>query len=169
MKENLHGRADISSEYEDMKQHWYLPKQTTVSYLSTLRWSLQWDAHWLCKERRRRFQFLLPTSPAATGCKPLVATVLPASYVHRVKQTSSKVPFFVFHPPGCVRVWISCWLARPGARGRGRMISACRIACCQVEVSITVHTKIPVELLKRQVILLSTFPLTVGLSPGCGC
>lgn len=95
--------------------------------------------------------------------------LLPALYVHRVKKTSSEVPFCVLYPPMCVRVWISCWLARPGARGRGRMSSACCIACCQVEVPITVHTKIPVELLKGQVILLSTFPLTVGLSPSCGC
>lgn len=36
-------------------------------------------------------------------------------------------------------------------------------------VSITVHTRIPVELLHIQVILPSTMPLAAGLSQSCGC
>lgn len=67
-----------------------------MSYLSTLHWSLLQDAHWFCRERCRHFQFLLPTSPATTGHKTLVANVLSALYVHRVKQTSYKFPFFAF-------------------------------------------------------------------------
>lgn len=107
MKENFHGRANISSEYEDMKWHWYLPKQTTASHSSTLRRALLQDSHCFCRERCRHFQFLLPTSPATTGQKTLVANVLSALYVPSEADKLKVSFFFVFaflFSRVCVRV-----------------------------------------------------------------
>lgn len=110
MKENFHGRANISSEYEDLKWHGYLPTQTTASHSSALRWSLLQDARWFCRERCRHFQFLLPTSPAMTAHKTLVANVLSASYVPS-EADKLKVSFFCFFILPCVCVRVSSLLA----------------------------------------------------------
>lgn len=112
---------------------------------------------------REHFQFLLPTFPAATAHKTLVANVLSALCVHRVKQTSWKSPFsiilcviFLFYSPACDF----------STRGRGRTSVSLSYLLL---VSITVHTRIPVELLHIQVILPSTLPSAAGLSQSCGC
>lgn len=77
---------------------------------------------------REHFQFLLPTFPAATAHKTLVANVLSALCVHRVKQTSWKSPFsiilcviFLFYSPACDF----------STRGRGRTSVSLSYCLCR--------------------------------------
>lgn len=78
---------------------------------------------------REHFQVLLPTFPAATAHQTLVAKVLSALCVHRVRRTGWKSPFFPSFWVGffsfCpLHVWFSCLRRR-----RKEELQPCPIAC----------------------------------------
>lgn len=106
-KEDFLGRAKISSGYEGVEWHWYLPKQTTVSDLST---------------GREHFQFLLPTFPAATAHKTLVAKT--PSQPRVFTEWGGQAENLLFPP--WFSVWFSCFIPPEEEEGRA---SACPIAC----------------------------------------
>lgn len=110
---------------QDMKMlewHWHLPKQTTASEPSAPRRPLL-----VPKGGREQFQLLLPTFPAATAHKTLMANISqPCVFTEWGGQAENLIfsHYFV-----CDFLVLSSSAWDFSAWGRGRMNSACPIAC----------------------------------------
>lgn len=152
-KEDFRGRAKIPSGYAGVECHWYLPKQTCVSTPRQPLVLLQGGN--ISSSSSPPFQqWLLRKHSCQTPSQPCVFT-------ERGGQAENLLFFFFFFPLLLCDFLASSPLCMRKRKRKDELHPVLLL------VSITVHTRIPVELLHVQVILPST--LAAGLSQSCGC